>query len=73
MKNDWTPHLERAEAQAKTLALDLYTAAEKLAGWAHVAQLDNAVLAAAIDARAAARRIRNLMLPDTEFPDNEDT
>ena len=69
MNDDWTPHLEAAEAKAKTLALNLFTLAEQLSGWAHVAQLDNAVLEATVDARTAARKVRNLLLPDDTFPD----
>jgi len=65
-------HLRYAEAKTRTYAIDAFAAVEELTGWAHTAQLDKAILDATVQARAAIRRVRNLLLPDETFSDDPD-
>lgn len=67
---EYTRHLWAAEAKAKGLAVDAYVVVEEMTGWALTAQLDPVVLEAALEARSAMRRVRNLLLPDESFPDD---
>lgn len=66
---DYTRHTMIAEAKARALAIDAYKLIEEMAGWAVAAQLDDAVIAAVLEARSGTRRVRNLLLPDELFPD----
>ncbi|MCP4897308.1 MAG: hypothetical protein GY906_10090 [bacterium] len=67
---EYTRHQWVAEAKARGLAVDAYLVVEEMTGWALAAQLDPVVIDAAIEARSAMRMVRNLLLPDEEFPDD---
>jgi hypothetical protein len=67
---EYTRHLWAAEAKAKGYAVDAYTVVEEMTGWALTAQLDPVVIEAALEARSAMRRVRNLLLPDETFADD---
>lgn len=69
MTAEYDAHMETARARLRGFAVDMARLSEDLVGWAVAAQADKSVLEAAYEARGALRKIRNLLHPESEFPD----